>query len=175
MKTEITYKNVIGKGLFTTAYLQDDKKTVVLKSTDYIKECMSLNWFPESKHLPEIEMIDRFVYKMPLYNKPTSLKNNLKPSQYKIYQELRKLSVGFVKNSYYLMDAWHKEFDKITNKKIRTLLKDCLDSCSNYGSDIQFEISPCNVAIDNKGNLILLDCFFVQSQANEIRNSKKYK
>ncbi|AGO47451.1 hypothetical protein Phi19:3_gp047 [Cellulophaga phage phi19:3] len=175
MINEITYNNIIGKGLFSTAYMQEDKKTVVLKSTDYIKECMANNWFPESKHLPQIEIIEQYLYKMPLYNRPKSLKNNLKPSQYKIYKELRGLSIGFIENRHHLMDAWHKEFDKITNKTIRNLLKECLDACANYGSDIQFEISPRNVAIDNKGNLILLDCFFIQSQANEIRNTKKLK
>ena len=39
--TNISYSNKIGKGLFSTAYLQEDNKTVVLKSTDYIKECMA--------------------------------------------------------------------------------------------------------------------------------------
>ena len=48
---------------------------------------------------------------------------------------------------------------------------DALRACSNYGSDVGFEISPRNIFIDN-GNLILADCFFIISQAEEIRKNK---
>ena len=40
-----TFDKVIGKGSFSTAYLQSDKKTVVLKSVDYVKEFKSYDRF----------------------------------------------------------------------------------------------------------------------------------
>lgn len=171
----ISYLNILGKGLFTTAYLQKDNKTVILKSTDYIKECMSLGWFPNSMYFPKVERLDQGIYKMKKYDKPKSLKNSLKPKQYEIYKELRNLSIGYIKNSYNNLDEWRKQFNTISNKTVKNALNDAIDACSNYGSDVCFEISPRNVAVSKTGNLILLDCFFIASQANDIRTSKRNK
>ena len=161
-------KNIIGKGLFSTCYLQADKKTVVLKSVDGIKECMSMGWFPSNNCFPKVEYIEQGLYKMKYYKKVSSLKNELKPKQYAIYQELRKLTIGYVKNSYNSLEEWIKQFKTVSNKTMSKALINAIEACANYGSDISFEISPRNVAVNN-GNLILLDCFFVQSEANKQR------
>ena len=168
-----TFDKVIGKGSFSTAYLQSDKKTVVLKSVDYVKECNAWGWFPKSRYLPKIEMIERNLYKMEYYPKVTSLKNSLKPSQYALYLELRGLNIGYCKNPHNLADFWRKEFKTVKNKTVRNLLLEVVDSMANYGTQFQFEISPRNVAVKN-GNLILLDCFFMQDQLNELRTNKKF-
>lgn len=161
-------KDIIGKGLFTTCYLQKDKKTVVLKSTDGIKECMSMGWFPSNNCFPKVEYIEQGLYKMKYYRKEPSLVKALKYKQYRIYKQLRSLRVGHIKNNYDLLDAWRNEFKKVSNKTIRNALINAIEACSNYGSDVCFEISPRNVAVNN-GNLILLDCFFIHSEAKKQR------
>ena len=35
-----------------------------------------------------------------------------------------------------------------------------LDACGNWSTNVMFEISPRNIAVDN-GQLVLLDCFFL--------------
>lgn len=168
-----TFGKVIGKGAFSTAYLQSDNKTVVLKSVDYVKECNALGWFPKSRYLPKIEVLDSNLYKMEYYPKVASLKDSLKPSQYTLYLELRGLKIPYCKNPYNLADFWRKEFKTVKNKTVKNLLLDVVDSMANYGTQFQFEISPRNVAVKN-GNLILLDCFFIQDQLNEVRTNKKF-
>jgi len=48
---------IIGKGSFSTVYELSEKQ-VLIKSSDPIKECMSMGWFPESKLFPNIERIE---------------------------------------------------------------------------------------------------------------------
>jgi len=158
----------IGKGSFSTCYLLN-KKEVLLKSSDPIKECMSFDWFGGSTVFPNVEHVDNDLYKMEYFPKVKSLKNTLKPKQYEIYKELRKLDVGYVRRDYDLKDNWHKQFDTVSNKRFRNALNEALDGCGNYGTDIQFEISPRNVAVKN-GMLILLDCFFIKSKLSSVRN-----
>lgn len=158
----------IGQGAFTTCYRLNTKE-VLLKSTDYIKECMAFGWFPESNIFPEIESVEQYVYKSKYYERVTSLKNTLKPKQYEIYKELRQLKVDYNVKDYDLLDEWRKQFETVSNKRFREALLEAVDSCANYGSDVSFEISPRNVAVD-KGMLILLDCFFIKSQLNKIRS-----
>tara|TARA_R110000851_G_scaffold328811_1_gene500080 strand:+ start:404 stop:913 length:510 start_codon:yes stop_codon:yes gene_type:complete len=168
MKT-MDYSNVIGKGSFSTAYLQSDNKTVVLKSTDYIKECMSLGWFPNTIYFPKIERLEHGVYKMKHYPKVKSLVNCLKIKQYLIYKQLRNLNIKHNTRDCDLLDAWRDVFKSINNKTVRSALIQGIEACSNYGTDICFEISPRNVAVSPSGNLILLDCFFIKSQLKKQR------
>lgn len=160
---------LIGKGMFSKVYLLNEKQ-VLIKSTCHVKECLSMNW-EHSTIFPKIMSTDDNDYICKHYPKVKSLKDSLREDHYKIYQELRNLSVGYIRNPYDLCSAWHKEFKKISNKRFRDGLTNMLDNLCNYGTQIQFEISPRNVAVDN-GRLILLDCFFMQNQADEIRNSK---
>lgn len=165
---EIKKLKLIGKGLFSKVY-QLNEKEVLIKSEDLVKECLAL--YIGSKLFPKCEIIDRGLYKMKYYPKVTSLKESLKPAQYKLYRELRELSIGYVKNRHDNYYKWREQFETVRNKNVREQLTDALDELINYGSDISFEISPRNVAVD-KGNLILLDCFFFQNQAEKIRNSR---
>lgn len=168
-------KNLIGKGTFTKCYLNEDEKTVTLNSTDYIKECIALDWFPESRLFPEIERTDeQYIYTMEYYPRVSSLKNNLDARDWKLYQILRKLSIGYLRNNYLNLDAWREQFATIPDEyeEEREEILEALQACSNYGEDINFEISPRNVATKND-KLILLDCFFIISQLTEIRKEKQ--
>lgn len=165
---------LIGKGSFTKAYLNDSNE-VILKTQDYTKECMALGWLPESKLIPKVEYIESGVYKMEYLGKtPKSLKQELRPRQYRLYQELRKLfnngfgTVGTKEKDKFF--AWHDNFNKLPSefKKEKEILKEALDSFGNFGTDINFEISPRNVRSKN-GFLVLLDCFFFSSQLKQSR------
>lgn len=162
----------IGKGAFSTVY-QKTTKTVLIKSDDFAKECMSNGWFPNTPMFPTLEHVgtsndgDFQFYECSYYPKVKSLKKSLLPSEYEFYQVLRKIFKNFScwHNDYMLFSKWHEAFDKIPNKfsHKRKMLKEALDAMGNYGTEICFEISPRNVAVKNK-RLILLDCFFVRSQ-----------
>ena len=168
---------LIGKGVFTKCY-QKDEKTVILHSKCPLKECMSFGWFPDTPLFPKLERIDYLddgetqVYEMKYYPKVKSLKNNLKESQWKIYKELvriRRENINTPKNHHMLYNHWQKAFKTIKNRRVKDIMLQALDACANYGSDICFEISPRNVAVD-KGKLVLLDVFFMYSKLQEVRS-----
>ena len=151
----------IGKGSFTTAYLMDNDK-VLLKSSDPIKECMAMGWFPNSHLFPKVKFGDvDNEYIMNYYPKQTSLKNTLKPKHYAFYKELRRLWEDLPFN--YDVYTLRTHFRYLTDKRKSAILIEALEACMNYGSDICFEISPRNVAVGKTGNLILLDCFYIKS------------
>lgn len=167
---------LIGKGLFTKAYLKD-KNTVILKSVDPIKECMSMGWFPDSNLFPKIERLDYddngvATYEMKYYPRVTSLKTSLCPSHYEIYKELRSLNIETSQNKHDGLNNVHKAFKTIKNKRVKTALLEAVDACGNYGSCVSFEISPRNVAVSKTGKLILLDCFFMQDAAERQRTNQ---
>lgn len=172
-------KKLIGRGLFTKCWLNDDGKTVTLHSFCPIKECMGLGWFPNSKLFPKVERrgyLDNGagVYKLKYYPKVKSLKTALKPSEYEFYKLLRKIGDATCtvdRRTRY--NETYKLFESIPGKwrVKREALLDALGACTNYGSDVAFEISPRNVAVD-KGNLVLLDCFFMMSKAAEMRSGR---
>lgn len=164
---------LIGKGSFTKAYLKNNK-TVLLKSIDPIKECMSFGWFPSSRLFPKIKRITTnddnvSLYEMKYYPKVKSLKQNLKLKEYEKYKELRSLDIRYSVNPHDSFFNTRDAFKKIKNRTLRKHMIDAIEACSNYGGDIAFEISPRNVAVNN-GNLVLLDCFFKISTLRETRD-----
>lgn len=153
---------LIGKGLFSKVYKIDDE-TVFIKTTDSVKECLS--YVGGNDYFPVINRTDeQGEYTCRYYEKVSSLKNSLDPDQYKLYQELRKLDT-FTHN----MFDGYSTFETVSDENLKECLHEVLGELSNYGSDIRFEISPRNVAVDN-GKLVLLDVFFLQSEANAVRN-----
>jgi len=167
-------KKLIGQGSFTNAYLMPNGK-VLLISCCQIKECMAFGWFPDSPLFPILEPIgldkeDFRRYEMEYYPHVSSLKNNLDPDQWQIYKDLRSLEItGRISKNDSLFE-WHKQFDKLENEELRETMKGALDACSNYGTDIAFEISPRNVKVKN-GKLILLDCFYQLTRLKKVHKS----
>lgn len=158
----------IGRGFFTTAYLRNDNK-VLLKSTDYIKECMAMGWFPNSRLFPKVSFSDnRNEYIMKYYPRVKSLKTSLNPKDYEIYKELRAIHLNLPKG----YDSLHKVFTTISNKRVKEALLGALDACANYGVDVFFEISPRNVSVSKAGRLVLMDCFFMESQLLKIQKDR---
>lgn len=162
---------LIGKGLFSKVYKINDKQ-VLIKSECYVKECLansiSNSWFPKLKS------VDCDEYLCEYFPKVKSLKDSLNVNHYKLYLELKSLSVGYVKNTYDLYSEWYKQFETVSNKSLKIALIQVLDELSNYGPQIRFEISPRNVAVKN-GKLILLDVFFLHDQADKVRELKRSK
>ena len=155
---------LIGKGTFTKAYLNDQDGMVYLLTNDAVKECMVHGWFPNSNLFPVIKFseIDPYDYKMKYYPRTKGLKSHLEPDQYEIYKTLRNIKTFVGVNKFKSYSHYYKEFSKIEDEDLQEVMIEALDACSNCGSDIGFEISPRNVAVDD-GKLILLDCFFVIS------------
>lgn len=154
---------LIGKGSFTKCYLKSCGKKVYLDSVDPIKECMAYGWFPKSKYFPVVKF-EGEGYTMKYYPKVKSLKQNLKPAQYVIYKQLRDLYRNNNTHGYFNL---RETFQKLPKSTIKARLLEALEACTNYGQDICFEISPRNIAVSSTGNLILLDCFYLQSELDK--------
>ena len=89
-----------------------------------------------------------------------------------MYKQLRAIdrAQSYICNPYDSYDRHYKAFSKLKNNRLRTAMLEALEGCSNWGSDIGFEISPRNVAVNN-GKLVLLDVFFSKSKLKEIRSN----
>lgn len=156
---------LIGTGSFTKAYLRNDGK-VRVKSSCPVKEVLAMGWCGNARFLPKIERVDFEEYVMPLYEKPKSLKQALKPTQYKFYQELRKIDRDNPRGYYGILEAIKAA--NLTRTQKQNMIA-FLDGVANIGQgDVRFEISPRNVAVKN-GNLILLDVFFSFSKLQSTR------
>ena len=117
-------------------------------------------------------MLDNGVYEMQYYPRVRSLKSALAPAQWAIYKSLRNLYNEYRGKCRDYSD-WYKVFEReaaddygVPNDVVQIILE-ALDACSNYDSSVNFEISPRNVAVQD-GQLILLDCFYLQSALNEV-------
>ena len=169
---------LIGKGLFSKVYSNSDLDYVIINKNDYIKEAMAFEWFPDSKYFPKIEEIEigeDYYWKMKKYNKTRKVKGLLNHNDYMFYQELRKIfkTKPIIKNKYDSFEVLYKLFKESSlTEEQKELMLDAVNACSNYGSDVGFEISPRNIFIEN-GNLILADCFYIISQAEKIKTKKK--
>jgi hypothetical protein len=161
---------LIGKGTFTKAYLNDQDSLVYLVTNDVIKECMVHGWFPDSELFPVIDFsgLDPYDYKMKHYPRTRGLKSHLEADQYEIYKTLRGIKTFTGDNKFDSYSHYYNEFSKIEDESLQEVMIEALDACSNCGSDIGFEISPRNVAVDS-GKLVLLDCFFVISDLIKTR------
>ena len=161
----------IGSGAFTKAYLMENGQ-VLLRSCDPIKEAMAYGWFPKSAYFPEVYVLDEGVYEMQYYQKVRSLKAALAPAQWEIYKSLRNIwnEHGRKCRGYY---DWYMVFEREAADDydvpadVVQIILEALDACLNYDSSVNFEISPRNVAVQD-GQLVLLDCFYLQSTLDKV-------
>lgn len=184
----------IGKGMFTTAYL-NDKNECILHSYDPIKEAYSESipnkYFPLVERLwnkgygSKFDML-HIWYKMKYFKRVKSLKKSLKPSQYKMYKELRKIdeSVALLNMGGYgeNVRGWKKTenlIKEVSKSNLhysqKNIILSKIDDIKNYSDHIIMEVSPRNVACNN-GNLILLDIFFcgnAHKRVTDARNKKR--
>ena len=163
----MNFGKLIGKGFFSKVYENaDNANRVFVKSEDPIKECMSMGWFPESSLFPKVEREDFNIYSMPFYSdaKGRGVLNKLDLHGKKLYRALQKVQTQNlkIKGSEYssLYTAFEGLGDEFANEREDLIF--ALDACANYGTDVCFEISSRNVAVED-GKLVLLDCFFLRS------------
>ena len=168
----------IGKGSFTKCFLMDCGKRVQLVTCDPIKEAMAWGWFPDSPLFPKLSFVSLGAYEMDYLPGSRGLKSELEPEQWELYKILRDCFLNNVKvtRGDDLYRAWYEAFEMYADSyaggyaesAFRDLIE-ALDACSNFGSDVAFEISPRNVRAVN-GKLVLLDCFFLVSKLKEVKS-----
>lgn len=152
-------------GLFSTAYM--DGEHVILKSICRAKECLALFGFGDSEYWPQIEQVERYVYRMTFYQ-PLK-KDSLSPDQWALYQALRAHTQAF--QNHVPRETSYNRFDRLyAHWQPFPFIQEALESLTNYGQDIDIEISPRNVKTLN-GRLILLDIFFFRDAVAEVRKT----
>lgn len=160
---KLNSSNLIGKGSFTKAYR--NKNTVYVVSHCPAKEAIAL-FCTSSKHLPAIERLEysiddkgNSVYKMPYYAK---INKALHPKAWKHYQAIKRVVHAKWNNSKMDVCLWIEVFeeDKTIPKKLRNDIIAVLDAMTNYTLNVGVEISPRNIGVDRRGNLVLLDIVF---------------
>ncbi len=160
---------VIGRGAFSTAFEHHtDKRKVLIKSRDRVKDCMAEGFFPEHRLFPTVTRVaqgDTFsFYEMERYERTTGLKAHLTDRQWRLYKALREAYASPVRTAWSLMDATIQRITTLPAefKTEKDAILEAIYGLSNYSTDIAFEISPRNVAVKGK-KLILLDVFFIRS------------
>lgn len=164
---------IIGRGTFSACYDYSESQVLVLSNCP-VKEALSLGFFPENGALnwPKVERVefmhkgDKTLYIMPKYTKVKGVKKDLKPNDYTLYKMLKKLEFIFhgidTKNTY---DNYSVLYNLVQNAdyipdNIKTEFCKALDAVANYTSAIGFEVSPRNLALNENGDMVLLDLFF---------------
>lgn len=164
----------LGSGSFTVAY-RLKSGMVRLVSVDPIKEDMANGCLPKHRMFPKVSHYKtrretkKKRYTMPFYDVISSydhLKNSLNYRQREFFEFLcdnMKLVNGVKAIRYRLNnfpDKWKYE---------KEVILEAVKGLEKYDDDLCFEIATVNLAVKNE-QLILLDCFFLRSVLNEIRN-----
>lgn len=166
--------SLLGQGSFSRVYsLGADQ--VIIYSSDPVKECMSLDWFPKTPLFPNITRLEANHYRMKRYPKIRAPKRQLNTKAYELYKALKE---------YEQTMPGHKELDSYQThvKHLATIpskfnrekahISAAFDALANYGEDTRFEISPRNITKTQTGKLVLLDCFYFISALLNTRQSK---
>lgn len=173
MNKEISTKGmqVVGRGLFTICYRKSETR-VLLKSVCCFKELLSMGWIT-STWFPKINHIYNVQYEMKYYEKVTAPKKQLKKEHYFLYRQLLQIyhKCWKLPNKDNNVSDYIKAFESVSNKSLRHALQEACKHMENYDSNIGFEISPRNIAVQNK-KLVLLDCFFFPRHAEKVRKLK---
>ena len=143
---------------------------VLLASCDPLKELYASTWldslgdeaFGSQVVFPFAEKVDCFddgnyyLYAGAKYHKFS--KKSASHSAWRAYRGLRDLMDGHTCEE--LSNKFSKENPNRYAEGLCEWIVSICDTARNYGDDIRVEISPRNVAIDDYGNLVLLDIFF---------------
>lgn len=164
---------LIGRGKFTKVYDNNDNTVTVLSSCPS-KECYSLGWVSSSKEFgydiclnPIYDFKDYKnelrCYISPKYEKFKKAK--VPVEDYEVYKQLVIFSKKINRNNNIYDNLF--AIIKAANNELSGWLKDFIisqaEAMGNFGTDIDFEISPRNVMVHN-GRLVLLDLWFYRSK-----------
>ena len=176
----------LGQGAFTYAYQVESSHSLLkglsgllslcgdevalVASCDPLKELYTMGWleplsedaFGSQVVFPFSEKIDWFddgnysLYAGVKYHKFS--KKAASHSAWMSYCALRHLMNGY--SCMELSNKFSKENPNRYAKGLCEWIVSVCDEARNYGDDIRVEISPRNVALDDYGNLVLLDVFY---------------
>lgn len=178
----------LGQGAFTYAYQVEsshslltanklsgllslcDDGVALVASCDPLKDLYTMGWleplsedaFGSQVVFPFFELIDYFddgnyrLYAGVKYHKFS--KKTASASAWRAYRGLRDLLNGYSCEE--LSNKFSKENPNRYDGGLCEWIVSVCDEARNYGDDIRVEISPRNVALDDYGNLVLLDIFY---------------
>lgn len=185
-KLELSY---LGKGQFTECWLDESTGDVWQWSTDVVKECIEAWADQDNIHVPKQERVDwsdddRLLFKAKFYH-PLTAKNKTAWRQFRILEAARQEAqeqlfkennVGFysrmsprqfwTSRGY---DVAQRTINLVRDKLPQELiegLESIYDAAINAGSGVTFEFPKRNLAVDDRGNLILLDIAFNTDKIN---------
>lgn len=182
-KQTVDLKNAesVKRGQFTHCYLFHNY--AILYSIDILKECVALYNFSaddNNPHLPQIDTFDDLNnwYIMPRYL-PLEKQHTKAWAQYRMLQKLLNVHRHlFMQNLYYTTHICYNFADVVRNydEKLGEALSAIVDNVSNGSDNLGFEFQKYNLAVDNDGNLILLDVIFNRNYLREgVRLSAKLR
>lgn len=171
----------IGEGSFSTAYATAQLDKAYVLSVDKVKAAYAAMPEVDSPLIPKVEICRDFTeedttaqwYVMPLYTKVKYPESQLKYGDLKLYKALREI---FVTRDALGYETLYKEFNNLAisdcsigEDKVNALLS-LLDAvATTVDKDcISFEISPRNIALNERGEMVLLDCFFCYDQLQDV-------
>lgn len=175
MFSELRGLKQIAKGAFTDVFYLNESE-VMLRTTDKIKELYAQNWLPElewnpypvAEYLDYSDNGDFFLLKMKRYDRfsrASQLNERSKPLllAMKGFKAVLDKNLGRMK--------WTSDLSKVVDEipeEFQEFTQMSIDAVGNYSNTAMFEISPKNLAVDGR-DLILLDCWFSQSEFKRIR------
>ena len=180
----------LGAGSFARCYLAEDGFVYSFlkmdtQEFDYSKEGIAEWANCENSHMPEFWNLgeddkNNRVYKSVYYGNKLTAQNK---TAWKQYKELKIIWMEEVRKSNGLgsPDSVNraiidraKESDIIPESLIESLTSIC-DALANYGDDYSLEFRPCNLKVNDAGELILLDVIFNKRALTQKINKKLYK
>ncbi len=161
----------IGSGMFATIYREQGGEGRVFAFSDdhvYDKEIAESahDSLPKNPHIPAVEKYgatrDKTVYVMPFYHTP--LRKSADPAGWNDYAIAKKCfdeSRVMFYQGHRGFDVNHAVVECVKDRGVRAAVVDALDAlkdtASNYSDEYVFELKPRNLAMDDNGNLVLLD------------------
>ncbi len=168
-----------GKGVFTECWLEGE--TVWSFSTDVVKECLA-RWSDQTNpHVPNQDFVDWacenrkgenvYLYKGKLYY-PLTAKSKIPWQQFKTLAKANEQARSTIMAKHgYQGFSWSRFGHSVAQETINLVsdklpselvegLQTILDAACNAGSSVTFEFAKRNLAVDESGNLILLDIVF---------------
>jgi len=190
----------IGKGMFARAYRDRSDPSKVWLFVDDRAHEKEILWMlrdeaEDNPHLPKIERMgfteDETVYRMPFYHKLTKARA---PEAWREYMEIKRCLDEQVSHGRNLFQGYERTYaavqclkdgptpswpSSLVTARVSELTLEALeslrDTAADYGSNYWMEISPRNLAVDDDGNLVLLDILFDAKLVRNIRQQEAKK
>lgn len=169
---ETQQASYLGKGMFCTAWrLVNEPQTVWCfcgedTSKEILASCDPLPHIPVVQRIDSMEDAD-YIFSMPFYH-PLKSANKEAWAQYRalavaLEEADRQQAPQRMKRAWYDGGYNTREYvaeNAQVKEPVKAAIREIADQCCNYGDEYTFEFSPRNLAVDDNGELILLDIVF---------------